>query len=98
MTINKEINGTDMTITLTGRLDSATAPELAEIVKNETGDVTNLVFDITDLEYVSSAGLRAFIMAHKNVEARGEMTIKGANSSVKTILSVSGLTDILNIE
>ena len=74
-----------------------TAPELEAEVKQLDG-VTDLVFDMTSLEYVSSAGLRVLLAAQKTMNKQGSMVIRGANDDLKDIFDVTGFSDILTIE
>ena len=98
MTINKNQEGTKLEIALEGRLDTMTAPSLEEEVKNSVEGITELVFDLKDLIYVSSAGLRVLLSAQKTMNKQGSMTIKNANEEVMEIFEVTGFIDILNIE
>ena len=98
MTINKNQEGTKLEIALEGRLDTMTAPSLEEEVKNSVEGITELVFDLQDLVYVSSAGLRVLLSAQKTMNKQGSMTIKNANEEVMEIFEVTGFIDILNIE
>ena len=97
MTINKNQEGTKLEIALEGRLDTMTAPSLEEEVKNSVEGITELVFDLKDLVYVSSAGLRVLLSAQKTMNKQGSMTIKNANEEVMEIFEVTGFIDILNI-
>ena len=98
LNITKEKNGNDLTLALEGRLDTTTAPELENVVKNELGGVTSLVVDMTKLEYISSAGLRVLLSGQKVMNAQGDMVIKNASDDIMEIFDVTGFTDILNIE
>ncbi|HAV00393.1 MAG TPA: anti-sigma factor antagonist [Lachnospiraceae bacterium] len=99
MTINKEANGSDLKITLSGRLDTTTAPELENELKSSLDGVTSLTFDFKELAYISSAGLRVLLSAQKIMnKAAGEMKIVGSNDEIKEIFEVTGFNDILNIE
>lgn len=96
--IKKESNGTNLTITLEGRLDTTTAPQLEEEVKASTVGVSDLVMDIEKLEYVSSAGLRVFLLAQKTMNKQGSMKIIHVCTEVKEIFDVTGFSDFLTIE
>ena len=99
MTINKEANGSDLKIALSGRLDTTTAPELENELKSSLDGVTSLTFDFKELAYISSAGLRVLLSAQKIMnKAAGEMKIVGSNDEIKEIFEVTGFNDILNIE
>lgn len=98
MTITKKRNGTALEITVSGRLDTVTAPELEGEVASEIEQTTDLVFDFEGLEYISSAGLRVLLYAQKKMASRGKMAIKNANETVKEIFEVTGFCDILTVE
>ncbi len=98
LNISKEKNGSDLTLALEGRLDTTTAPELENVVKNELSGVTALVVDMAKLEYISSAGLRVLLSAQKVMNSQGNMVIKNASEDIMEIFDVTGFTDILNIE
>ena len=98
MTIEKKLNGTELTVAITGRLDTTTAPQLeAEFKQNITG-VEKLVLDFATLEYLSSAGLRVLLAAQKVMNKQGEMIIKNVNETINEIFEVTGFIDILTIE
>ena len=97
MTIEKKKDGTSLVIILKGRLDTLEAPAFEEEVKKELPDLTNLVFDLTDLEYVSSSGLRVFLMAQKTMKDQGNMVVKNVSRPIHDIMEVTGFTNILNI-
>ena len=98
MTIEKNLNGTELTVTITGRLDTATAPQLEAEFKQSIGGVTKLVLDFAALEYLSSAGLRVLLAAQKVMNKQGEMIIKNVNETINEIFEVTGFIDILTIE
>ncbi len=98
MTINKTKENETLTVTIEGRLDTTTAPQLEAELKSSLDDIKELVFDIKDLEYISSAGLRVLLSAQKVMNKQGSMTVKGASESVMEIFEVTGFVDILNIE
>lgn len=98
MTVNKKQDGNRLTISLEGRLDTTTAPQLEAEVKSAIDGITELVFDMADLEYISSAGLRVLLSAQKTMNKQGEMTIKNVNSVIMEIFEVTGFLDILTIE
>lgn len=97
LNINKETNDGKLTMGLEGRLDTVTAPQLEEALKDSTDSITELVFDLTKLEYISSAGLRVLLSMQKIMNKQGEMKILGANDNIMEIFEVTGFVDILNI-
>ena len=98
MVIDKKKNGTQMTVALTGRLDTITAPELESSLKEDIDGVTELNFDFTNLEYISSAGLRVLLSAQKIMYKQGSMVVKNANDMIKDVFDVTGFSDILKVE
>ena len=97
MNINKTINNDTMTLAVSGRLETTTAPELEKVIKAELEGISNLTFDFSDLEYISSAGLRVLLSAQKIMNKQGDMKVCGANDIVTEIFEVTGFSDILTI-
>ena len=83
---------------LQGRLDTTTSPQLENELKTALDGVTELIFDLAGLEYISSAGLRVLLSAQKTMNKQGSMTIRNVNSDVMDVFDVTGFVDILNIE
>ncbi|MBP3856855.1 MAG: STAS domain-containing protein [Ruminiclostridium sp.] len=98
MTISKNQNGAELEIRLEGRLDTSTAPELEAELKTSLGGVDSLIFNLSGLEYISSAGLRVLLSAQKTMNKQGNMKVTGANETIMEIFDVTGFVDILNIE
>lgn len=97
MNINKTQSGNAMTVAIEGRLDTTTAPELEKELKALDG-VTDLTLDFSKLDYISSAGLRVLLSAHKAMQSRGGMKVTHVNELVAEVFEVTGFSDILNIE
>ncbi len=99
MEINKKANGSKLEVSLSGRLDTTTAPEFEKSLKESLNGVTDLVLNFAGLDYISSAGLRVLLSAQKIMNAAGgKMKVVGANDIVKEIFDVTGFSDILTIE
>jgi len=99
MKITKQKTGTTLEIALDDRLDTVTAPELdAEIRKGLLDGVENLVWDFSDLEYITSAGIRVLLQAQRIMFGQGSMKILHANEMVTEVFSLTGLDDMLNEE
>ena len=98
MTITKNLNGTALEIALEGRLDTMTAPELEKELNRSLDGVKSLALDFSKLDYISSAGLRVLLSAHKIMSARDGMKVKNVNEIVQEVLEVTGFADILTIE
>ena len=98
MTITSKLNGTDLEIALEGRLDTMTAPELEAALNESVKNAETLTMDFSKLDYISSAGLRVLLSAHKAMSAKGGMKVKNVNEIVQEVFEVTGFADILNIE
>ena len=98
MNINKNQNGTALEIALEGRLDTMTAPELEAELNNSLQNADSLVLDFAKLEYISSAGLRVLLSAHKAMSNKGGMKVTNVNEIVREVFEVTGFADILTIE
>ena len=98
MKIEKIQENDTLTVSLEGRLDTLTAPELGNEIQGKLDGVKNLVFDFAKLAYISSAGLRILLSAQKVMNKQGSMVVKNASSEIKEIFEVTGFCDILTIE
>jgi anti-sigma B factor antagonist len=97
MVINKQLNGAELTIGLSGRLDTVTAPQLEEELRSSLGEVKNLHFDFKELEYISSAGLRVLLYAQKQMTGQGVMTIGNVSDVIMEIFNMTGFADIMTL-
>ena len=96
--IEKTTENNSLTYTLSGRLDTLTAPELELDLNGTLDGVTELVFDLNDLDYLSSAGLRVLLTAQKRMNTQGAMRVRNVNETIREIFDVTGFSDILTIE
>lgn len=97
MKIEKKQENEELSLTLFGRLDTVTAPEL----ENEIGDlsgITELVIDMKNLEYISSAGLRVILKAQKIMNEKGSMKLRNVGESIMEVFEITGFSDFLTIE
>ena len=98
MTITKAQNGNALTIALEGRLDTMTAPDLEKELKASLDGADTLELNFEKLEYISSAGLRVLLSAHKAMQPKGGMKITHVNEIVREVFDVTGFLDILTVE
>ena len=98
MKITKKLNGSAMEIALEGRLDTMTAPELEKELKDSLSSIKELTLDFSQLEYISSAGLRVLLMAQRGLSYGGKMKVTNVNEIVQEVFDVTGFADILTIE
>ena len=97
MTINVERDFELMTLEITGRLDTTTAPNLEAVVNDLSQDTKELVFDMSGVEYISSAGIRVMLGAYKKMNSKqGIMRIEKANDMVVEVFEMTGLSQMLN--
>ncbi len=98
MEINKVIKDGCCKLDLSGRLDTITSPQLEEELKELPENINELILDLKELEYVSSAGLRVFLNAQKSMSAKGKMVLRNVNEEIMEVLDMTGFTQILTIE
>ena len=98
MKVKSSKNGSACTLTVEGRIDTITAPELEEAVKSNLPKCDKMIFDFTNVEYITSAGLRVLVYAHRELMKKGGVTVTGVNESIKKIFTVTGMYKILKIK
>ena len=98
MTIDKMITKDKAVISVTGRIDTNTAPELDKVMREAIKEADNVVLDLKGTVYLSSAVLRVILRAHKTLSGKGGLRIINANKTVMEIFLVTGFADILDIE
>jgi len=98
MTITTKLNDKALEIALEGRLDTMTAPELEAELNKTMGNAETLTLDFSKLDYISSAGLRVLLSAHKVMSGKGGMKVTHVNEIVQEVFEVTGFSDILTIE
>ena len=85
-------------IAISGRVDTTTAPELEKNITENAEGVTELILDLKDLTYTSSAGLRTILKAQKLMNKQGSMKVINVQSDVMEIFDMTGFSEILTIE
>ena len=98
MMIEKNVAGTSTVLKIIGRLDMTTAHELESTVSGSIAGVKELVLDCSELEYVSSAGLRVILNAQKQMSLQGDMKLTHVNETIMEVFDITGFADILTIE
>lgn len=87
-----------LTIAVEGRVDTTTAPELEKAILESIDGITELVLDLKEMSYISSAGLRVLLKAEKAMKSQGKMKLINVSRDVMEILEMTGFSDILTIE
>ena len=88
-----------LTVTISGNIDTVTAPELDSKLQENISDVKDLVLDFAAVDYISSAGLRVILMANQQMEeVDGNLTIKNVNEDVRDVFEMTGFDSLLNLE
>jgi anti-anti-sigma factor len=99
MDINWEVNGEDLNVGITGKLDTMNAMDLDEKFNEMPETVRNIYFDLDGLTYIASAGLRVLYWAQEYTEDKGGTTVlKNVSPQVLEILKITGFKDFINIE
>lgn len=97
MEIKKTLEDSKLIVALEGRLDTTTAPELEEALKDELEKVDSITCDFEKLEYISSAGLRVLLSTHKAMMKKGGLTITNVCPEIMEVFEITGFKDILEI-
>ena len=97
MTITRALKEDELTIKISGRLETVTAPKLEEELKTSLQGVKTLIMDLEELEYISSAGLRVLFSAQKTMNKQGRMIVRNVNEDVMEVFEVTGSVDVLTI-
>lgn len=98
MKVKSSKNGSACTLTVEGKIDTMTAPELDEAVKSNLPKCEKMIFDFTNVEYITSAGLRVLVYAQRELMKKGGVEITGVNDSIKNVFTVTGMYKILKIK
>lgn len=98
MTITEERNNDVVTFIIEGRLDTTTAPTLEKTINETVDEIKELILDMNQLTYISSAGLRVLLSAQKKMSKIGTMKLIGVCEEVMDVFEMTGFVDILNIE
>lgn len=98
MTIGIAKETESLTMKLGGRLDTTTAPELEKAFEENMDVSKDLILDMKELEYISSAGLRVLLAAQKKMNQSGKMKLTGVSDEVMEVFEITGFSDILTIE
>ena len=99
MTINVERDFELVTLEITGRLDTTTAPNLESVVNELSKGTRELIFDMSGVEYISSAGIRVLLGAYKKmISNQGRTRIEKVNDTVREVFDMTGLSDMLDEE
>jgi len=97
MIIERNRSGDTLTLSIDGRIDTKSAPQLEDCINTELDGITQLVMDIEKVDYISSAGLRVLLIAQKTMNRQGDMKVLNVNEDIMEIFEVTGFSDILTI-
>lgn len=99
MRVEKMCEQEQLIVKVAGRLDTTTAPQLEEELKASIEGVNRIIMDFSNLEYISSAGLRVLLWAHKAMKMQeGSLVVRGANEEVREVFTITGFAEILTLE
>ena len=98
MELEKKYEGTKLTVFLKGKLDSESSPRLNAELAASLGGITELIIDMTELSYVSSAGLRSLLSAQRKMSRQGHMELCGVRDSILDVFRITGFSELLTIK
>ena len=98
LVIGKELKGTELIISLDGKLNTLTASDLEAELRQNIDGIETLILDMKNLEYISSSGLRVILKAEQIMSQNGQMIIRNVQKDVMDVFEVTGLNEDLNIE
>lgn len=98
MNITKNRNGKELTVTLAGRLDTLTAPELAKQLEGEPEGTDRIIFELRDLKFISSAGIRVLLLTVQNMGEPGRVVLRNVSTPIRSVLNILGLLDSFVVE
>ena len=98
MTISKEQKDQSLFVTVEGRIDATTVPELDKELKSAIDNISELILDLAEVDYVSSAGLRMIVALQRKMDQKGSLIIRNVRPEISRILEITGLYDMLNIQ
>ena len=98
MEVNKTVNGNECVCKVNGRVDTTTAPQLEKELNDGIENIQQLILDLENVEYISSAGLRVLLATQKIMNKQGKMIVKNVNEMVMEIFEMTGFVDMLTIE
>lgn len=91
-------NGSELTVILSGRLDTLTSPDLEDKLEEELDGVEKLIFDLSELDYISSAGLRVLVGAYQEMSSLDGMIIRSPGTEVMEVFEITGLVQAFVFE
>ena len=97
MKVTLDKNGSTLKVSVSGRLDTTTAPELEKTLGSQLEGIESLTLDFGDLAYISSAGLRVLLALQKTMNRQGQMAVTHVNDNIMEVFDVTGFVDVLTI-
>lgn len=97
MKVTLDKNGSTLKVSVSGRLDTTTAPELEKTLGSQLEGIESLTLDFGDLAYISSAGLRVLLALQKTMNRKGQMAVTHVNDNIMEVFDVTGFVDMLTI-
>lgn len=98
MTINTTVNEKICTLSPEGRIDTLTAPQLEQAFADNYESCDQMIFDLSKVDYVSSAGLRVIVVAHREMEKKNGLILRNLSKNVENIINLTGFNKALHIE
>lgn len=97
MKVTLDKSGSTLKVSVSGRLDTTTAPELEKTLGSQLEGIESLTLDFGDLAYISSAGLRVLLALQKTMNRQGQVVVTHVNDNIMEVFDVTGFVDMLTI-
>ena len=99
MNILKSYNGKELTLSVEGRINTVTSKDLDKEINEELGNFDSLIMEFSDLEYISSAGLKVLVATQRKLKSDNiPFIIKNASDAVAEVFRLSGVDRVLEIQ
>ena len=98
MKLESQKTGDSLRVALEGSLDTLTAPELEKELATRWNDIGELILDFSEVDYISSAGLRVVMEADRRMGKQGKMVLRNVNDDVRAVFEITGFDELLKFE
>ena len=98
MSIHAVVEDRVCSLSVAGRIDTLTAPELEQAFADHSAECDKMIFDLSEVDYISSAGLRVIVAAHREMEKKNGLILRGLSKNVESIIKLTGFNRIMHIE
>lgn len=98
MTVTKTIEGNLMEITLAGKFDTVSAPQFEEEIFGQLEGINEVIIDMKEVDYISSAGLRSLLFMQKTMDrVKGTLSVRNVSDIVMNVFGITKFTDFVKV-